>query len=229
MAHASSVANDPHVLLTKKSLALSLSAPRAPPVGSEPHRALVASSHPHLPTNNLEGTATTRRLGSWWNLVSQNRFRDSGGFRRLADGLVTVSAPLLPLSHPSSIPAYIRLSSQLDRIPYGPHSRHYVDVYKPQTNEFNRIIFFIHGGAWGSGEPWMYRLVADCFLRQGFLVAIPCYRTYPDGEINHQVEDCQEALQLIVSRFSRFPITVLGHSSGAHVGLMMLVAMAQEK
>lgn len=37
-------------------------------------------------------------------------------------------------------------------------------------------VFFVHGGAWGSGMPWMYRLVAPTFLRLNFAVVIVGYR-----------------------------------------------------
>ena len=41
------------------------------------------------------------------------------------------------------------------------------------------MIFFVHGGAWGSGQPWFYRLIAIPFLELGFAVAIIGYRVYP--------------------------------------------------
>ena len=33
-------------------------------------------------------------------------------------------------------------------------------------------LFFVHGGAWGSGHPWIYRLVAPTFLKLNFTVVI---------------------------------------------------------
>ena len=55
-------------------------------------------------------------------------------------------------------------------------------------------VFFVHGGAWGSGMPWMYRLVAHTFLTLGFAVAIVGYRTYPDApDIDEQAGDVSSA------------------------------------
>lgn len=72
----------------------------------------------------------------------------------------------------------------------------------------------------------MYRLVAQPFLDEGWAVAIPGYRTYPDGNVANQVDDCEQAakrLQLEYPELCQGRVTVVGHSSGAHVALLMLV------
>lgn len=154
------------------------------------------------------------------------------------------------------------------RIPYrGDDGQHhpmqYVDLFLPSarggglnnnnSQKDGRIpirgtIFFVHGGAWGSGQPWMYRLVAPSFLKRNFAVVIVGYRTYPEAQtIDEQCGDvklawnkCEEVLNNLV-----VPIThdecvderdeveengwvgnvIMGHSSGAHVALLMLVDM----
>ena len=37
------------------------------------------------------------------------------------------------------------------------------DKAKSRCRRQNRLVVFIHGGAWGSGRPWMYRLVSLLF------------------------------------------------------------------
>eukprot|EP00549_Striatella_unipunctata_P010133 CAMPEP_0118714992 /NCGR_PEP_ID=MMETSP0800-20121206/26578_1 /TAXON_ID=210618 ORGANISM="Striatella unipunctata, Strain CCMP2910" /NCGR_SAMPLE_ID=MMETSP0800 /ASSEMBLY_ACC=CAM_ASM_000638 /LENGTH=75 /DNA_ID=CAMNT_0006621013 /DNA_START=1 /DNA_END=225 /DNA_ORIENTATION=- len=60
-----------------------------------------------------------------------------------------------------------------------------------------------HGGAWGSGLPWMYRLLATVFLQYGYAVAIVGYRTYPDSKtIRDQVDDLEAAAHAIHTRYS---------------------------
>lgn len=82
----------------------------------------------------------------------------------------------------------------------------------------------------GSGRPWMYRLCALPFLQQGFAVAIPGYRTYPDGGAKEQVQDAQAALAFVYKEFPQHcgHITLMGHSSGAHIGLLLLAERAKE-
>jgi len=134
------------------------------------------------------------------------------------------------------------------KIAYGDHSMQYIDLFLPTSDvesnttkkSYSRIpirgtIFFVHGGAWGSGHPWMYRLVAPTFLKMNFAVCIVGYRTYPDAKdiIEDQTKDVQLAWEtcgyvlneLVVPISSKEWVgnVVMGHSSGAHVGLLMLV------
>ena len=148
------------------------------------------------------------------------------------------------------------------RIPYGgdrAHSMQYIDLYLPSSIDKTSVVvddgkiatrgtlFFVHGGAWGSGRPWMYRLVAPAFLRLNFAVVIVGYRTYPVAKtINEQVGDVMMAWEKcgsVLNEFCTFPPEsssrgndddanddtswvgniIMGHSSGAHVAMNMLV------
>lgn len=84
----------------------------------------------------------------------------------------------------------------------------------------------------------MYRLIALPFLKLNLAVAIVGYRTYPDGTINAQVQDLECAAYELARRYpelccKRRPKTtttksdyigvcVVGHSSGAHISLLMI-------
>jgi hypothetical protein len=117
-------------------------------------------------------------------------------------------------------------------------------------------LFFVHGGAWGSGHPWMYRLVAASFLQRNFAVAIVGYRTYPDASnIDDQVDDIRLAFDELDTVLNECVVPVvdddaidgkerdddddddngwvgniiMGHSSGAHIALLLLVDMISER
>lgn len=86
-----------------------------------------------------------------------------------------------------------------------------------------------HGGAWGSGQAWQYRLVAQPFLDQGMAVAVVGYRTFPDGDMNDQVKDLEMAAQELTQQYpdlctkqTELGVCLLGHSSGAHIAMSML-------
>jgi pimeloyl-ACP methyl ester carboxylesterase len=268
----SNMTSDPNELVTKKSLAIALSAPRAPPSGSTHRAALLGrevtenpyhksltdttsprlqqrlfrqlrnayrtaashAPHPHLPSALDTGDVVTRALGAWLSVASQNRFRDSGGFRRLVDFLVVLSAPAIPLSAPSAGWNFLMLTKRVKKLRYGLNSLQYIDFFLPydpaetftNTRSARRLIFFVHGGAWGSGEPWMYRLVAGAFLELGYAVAIVGYRTYPDGTVVDQVADLRDAAAFLARTHPAWcerQVTVMGHSSGAHIALLFLV------
>jgi acetyl esterase/lipase len=277
-----------HTLLSEKALALSLSAPRAPPHGSahrqillgkdpllphadawrkirngynvqpsssskidddeeahapHPHhdpretlRRLAARGwrslrHPHLPVVPPFGDQVTRALGGWLPVTWTNHIRDTGGFRSLCDVLVTASVPLIGATSPSAAARFGQLTRLCKRRQYGPHPLNFVDLYLP-TKSKSRLVVFIHGGAWGSGLPWMYRLVATSFVEEGWAVAIPSYRTYPDGQALDQVEDVESALTLIAQEYPELVahhVSLMGHSSGAHIGLLLLVERARQQ
>lgn len=67
-------------------------------------------------------------------------------------------------------------------------------------------------GAWGSGKPWFYRLVAKPFLQVGLAVAIVGYRVYPlcsspgstdqdRGGVRTQVDDLDAALRKLAQEY----------------------------
>jgi pimeloyl-ACP methyl ester carboxylesterase len=196
--------------------------------------------HPHL----LERSADTitRSVGRFWPVHHQNWFRDSGSFRWLADSLVTITGvPAVALSTKPQhcIIPFWRLSRMFQKIPYGPHRLQYIHLYPTQHQERSRsipcsrrLIVFVHGGAWGSGHPWMYRLIAAPFIfssQNQYSVAVVGYRTYPDGSTAaEQVADVSAALHLLLTSqysdlYDKSNITVMGHSSGAHIALLMVV------
>ena len=135
-----------------------------------------------------------------------------------------------------------RKSWSRKRINYGAHPMQIIDLFLPSNSNsklpVRGTLFFVHGGAWGSGHPWMYRLVASPFLERKFAVVIAGYRTYPDAPtIDHQVADVRmawdasrEAWNDLVTECDDFiGNVIMGHSSGAHVSLLMLIDWIGER
>lgn len=195
--------------------------------------------HPHLPTGESEHRFTRFLGGILLPTSWHNSWRDSGTFRNLADTLVTISAPMVGLTAPSAIKEFMRLTRRCQRHKYGAHERQLIEVYLPTQQEQqsvsskgnSRLVFFIHGGAWGSGVPWFYRLVAAPFVDHGVAVAIVGYRTYPCGRVEQQVHDCRQAARYMARIFPELceHVTVMGHSSGAHIGMLMVLKEATQQ
>ena len=93
---------------------------------------------------------------------------------------------------------------QSEKLSCGSHARQCVDLLRPR-DEFARgtssssssvpcqkLVLFIHGGAWGSGSQAMCRLVAAPFLERECAVALTSHRTYPDGNMQDQVDDVED-------------------------------------
>jgi acetyl esterase/lipase len=94
-------------------------------------------------------------------------------------------------------------------------------TFEPSQPPPRRLVVFVHGGAWGSGFPALYRLAAVPFLGVHCTTAVAMvgYRTYPTvASVDDQVDDVARALDLIVSSQEQPQSVVLvGHSSGAHL------------
>jgi len=214
-------------LLTTKSLAQSLSPPRSPPFGSNERKSIEGKrghgaeiAHPHLLKAPVFGDRVTRTMGRalpdpWINFI-----RDSGGFRSIVDSLILVGGPLGV--GPTSVARWIEASRKAEKLTYGEHPSQNIEVIETSTD--GPLTVFIHGGAWGSGAPFMYRLVSRTFTS----VALVGYRTYPSAKtIEEQMDDCKRAIDLIVSRYPTRQLILAGHSSGAHVALLLLVEQAR--
>ena len=161
--------------------------------------------------------------------------RDSGLARLYADCLIVIGIPLLAIANPKAWTLFWSLSSASTTLSYGPHRYQTMDIYEPEmlrgnskdpsshSNKNKKTIVICHGGAWGSGRPWMYRLAAVPFLVQSQQhsnynkVVVWGYRTYPDGKAADQVEDLMAALNVLECDAN--DVTLIGHSSGAHIAL----------
>ena len=177
--------------------------------------------HPHLLENR---DSFTLWLDKNISVPTWNNLRDDGTFRSVADSLVLLGVPAVAVTSPRAALQFISLSRRVQKISYGPHAMHIIDLFARPNSK--HLIVFVHGGAWGSGMPWMYRLVAQGFTDN---VAVIGYRTYPDADVPGQVQDLSLALQELQSIFSAIPqFTFIAHSSGAHIGLIHVIQEAKK-
>ncbi len=210
------------------------------------HSKIKRLPHPHISFAPDSGDQVTRWIGSalpiWW----QHAARDGGTFRSISDYSVTCSVPSLAVVNNRAFKKFLRLTHSKDRTTfrYGHHPMQFVDFFLPPGTNTNKnpsskckgLVFFVHGGAWGSGMPWMYRLCASPFLEANMAVAIVGYRTYPDGNAQDQVDDLEAAAKAMKSRYPQYcvkpegvdendwmGVTLMGHSSGSHIALLMVV------
>lgn len=185
-----------------------------------------------------------RSLQETWPLPAVQLMRDSGIVGWLSDVSVILGLPSLFRAYPSALRRFLRLSgwvwtgpgggegrTRLQTVSYGPHPKQIVDVLEgtAAAADPSRLVVICHGGAWGSGRPWMYRLAAEPFLASGCRVAIWGYRTYPDGGVDEQVDDLQHTMAVLQERFPSRERAILAHSSGAHVALLASLQRYREE
>ncbi len=121
-----------------------------------------------------------------------------------------------------------------ESVQYGDHPMQVAHLMRPlvfekgdtSTHGRDRLVVFIHGGAWGSGRPWMYRLVARPLIQLNYSVAVIGYRTYPDSDTYGQVDDVKLATEKLLQHspeFAKNDVTIMGHSSGSNIGLLSIL------
>lgn len=123
---------------------------------------------------------------------------------------------------------------------YGEHPMQFLDIFpsrkfddaQRQSDTSTPTIVFVHGGAWGSGTPFMYRLLGIAMANKGFNFIVVGYRTFPCASMRSQVNDLKLAVRFIHNLKGKSelegigkesPIFLCGHSSGAHISLVLLL------
>lgn len=104
-----------------------------------------------------------------------------------------------------------------------------------------RVLLFVHGGAWGSGQLWQYRDIAIQYglLLNADVTTLIKYSYYPDASITDQRDALLRAIHYIHgpefqrkcglsqtdANRSNVELVVCGHSSGAHLSILSSVEM----
>ena len=124
------------------------------------------------------------------------------------------------------------------RIPYGPKSAQGMDWFvPPMSADQSRgapLVFFIHGGAWRSGQARDYALGATAWLAQGAHWVVPDFSSVLacDGHLASMLEELKQAFALVQDMAPAMGVDVhnihvCGHSSGAHLAACLAVDMAK--
>ncbi len=116
------------------------------------------------------------------------------------------------------------------KIKYGRHPRQFLVLHYPRESlHQNRpLLFFLHGGGWGHGNPGMFRFIGRFFAEAGYPVILGGYRLAPRHKFPDQLEDAyaglKAGLQLAASRGLHTESVILaGQSAGAHLASLMLL------
>ena len=188
----------------------------------------------------------------WWSLqrycnrsppeIALHHFiRDSGLFHHLMSVMSVNNASFI-LSHRPFNVLYqgLRLTWNRELFAYGyQFTSQFIELHLPPTQqqqqqpqEVKGLLIFFHGGAWGSGDPYMYRLIALPFEKMNWATAIVGHRTYPEGDASSQVHDLEMAMNELKKRYPDIcsrKVCLMGHSSGAHISMLTLVERVRRK
>lgn len=195
----------------------------------------------------------TRLIDRMLPVSIQHKLRDAGVMSKSDTFVVTVAAVHLMLTRPLwTWRKWTHLKADEGRgvhrdIPYGPHSSHQLDIYNSHclanqmnnqsidqtsdtpVNHLSPVVLFTHGGAWGSGNKFMYSLFGRTIDQScGAVCVVHGYRVWPHADAINQSDDLKRTIAWTKSNIARFGgdpsrIILMGHSSGAHISSLTLV------
>jgi acetyl esterase/lipase len=183
----------------------------------------------------------------------QRHLRDSGVVRNIADTATAAIALILGLSRPHLIKSFINLRGNIQTLSYGSSPFQFLeimwssnDLYMKESlaTKTGKCLVFVHGGAWGSGQVWHYRLIAEGLRKVlgASSVILVGYPVFPFTNIQQQVECITNALKFISDKNGPVqctfgerndggggPLILAGHSSGANICALALLNALGEK
>ena len=107
-------------------------------------------------------------------------------------------------------------------VSYGGLGSQVMDIYQATTKKENSpIIVFIHGGSWDSGSKDIYKFFAEGFTSEGYDVAVPNYRLFPEIIYPDMLHDTAKAVAYLSNLFSNRKVVLIGHSAGGYNALMV--------
>jgi len=107
---------------------------------------------------------------------------------------------------------------------------HALDVYAPDkvVGKKNKVLIFIHGGAWkgGSKDSPRHRSVGKAFASNGIVAVLINYRVWPETKYYGMAEDCAKAFAWVEKNIEQFggdknEIYISGHSAGGHLAALI--------
>ena len=123
--------------------------------------------------------------------------------------------------------AFSRVSVTRD-LSYGNGPSKTLDLYIPKrvTQDPLPVIIFLYGGRWTDGKKRQYAFAANTLAQEGFFVAVPDYRKYPDVKFPVFAQDGAEAVAWVHDHIGSYggdrgQIFLSGHSAGAHIGALI--------
>ena len=95
-----------------------------------------------------------------------------------------------------------------------------VRLYTPA--DAHGVILWIHGGGWVMGNLTSYDPLCRALAnRTGAVVASVDYRLAPESQFPGPVEDCEEALNWLVTRYPDEPLAIAGDSAGGNLATVV--------
>jgi acetyl esterase/lipase len=101
-------------------------------------------------------------------------------------------------------------------------------IYTPRNHKKtnNKVLLFVHGGNWNSGDKKMYWFLGRNFARKGITTVIVGYNLSPKNDYDVMAKEVAQAVQwtkLNIEKYKGNPneIFITGHSAGGHLAALV--------
>lgn len=128
-----------------------------------------------------------------------------------------------------NLPATLSDQIKYSDLDFGSSYDSKLDIYKPKqtTKKELPVLVFFYGGGWKTGSKGKYSFVAESFTSLGYLVVIPDYVKYPKVKYPLWQHDAAKAVTWVKNNIDKHGgdsknLFLAGHSSGAHIGAMLV-------
>jgi acetyl esterase/lipase len=104
--------------------------------------------------------------------------------------------------------------------------KHKLDLFVPKGQKDFPVLFFIHGGAWTTGDKAMYSRVGTVFAKNGIGTVVISYRLTPAVQHPGHIEDVAKAFAWTNKNIAKYggkpdQIFVTGQSAGGHLAALL--------
>jgi len=102
-----------------------------------------------------------------------------------------------------------------------------LDVFWNRNSKGSKVLVFVHGGGWLSGDKNEYRELASYLASNGITVVLINYRLSPMVKFPSHIEDVSAAIHWVFTSINNYSgdnqsIYLMGHSAGAHLISLIL-------
>ena len=109
---------------------------------------------------------------------------------------------------------------------YADRHKHKLDLFLPKGAKDFPVLFFIHGGAWTSGDRKLYGALGHVFARNGIATVVISYRLSPAVQHPAHIEDVARAFAWTHKHIAEYGgradrIFVTGQSAGGHLAALL--------
>jgi len=143
---------------------------------------------------------------------------------RAYDQSVWAPDMLKTLNYYAEVSEEVRKVSYPSALSYADDAMGGIDVF--QSAAPGPLVYFVHGGAWKSGDRSMYSFLARNFAGIGCPLAIPDFPKIQMVGLPEMVERVAQGLRGVLAAFpgyARRGVIIAGHSSGAHLAACLAV------